>query len=205
MVSICVGLSNNNMKRISLIILLAVLINACKKGPNDPKVSLLSRKSRMTGNWTMQKGHVSITTFKQGASPFNSNFELNSGKAHLTQTGTLIAYILTYNLYLKIEKDGKFSLTEDFDNYSMAADGSWNFSSGVGKKKNKEDVFFKLTNVRIGDSQEHLFNNLSTEISYQIKELRNEKLVLYAATKLYLNAYGEKANFEAEYTFTKNK
>lgn len=194
------------MKFLKLNLIIAFLsiftLSTCKKGVDDPAISLLSRKNRLTGTWSLTKGYVSLTSYKTNTAPFNSNFELYNGSGILTQSGTLIAYDLSYTLSLMFEKDGNFRVIENFAGITLNSSGKWNFGSGVGKTKNKEEVFIKLDNITSGDTGNHLFNNFGTEFSYKIKELRNNELVITASSKGYMNSAGEKGVFQAEYSFT---
>jgi len=47
-------------KYLSIVLLISVVLgtftlSSCKKGPNDPFISLRSRKARMVGDWTIAK------------------------------------------------------------------------------------------------------------------------------------------------------
>lgn len=195
------------MGRFKIIIIVVVvfssLFNSCKKGTEDPGFTLRTRKARITERWTMTRGKVGLTSYATGQSPFNSNFEFSEGQGKLTETGTLIIYTLSYNLNIEFQKDGKFSMTENFDGETMKSEGKWNFSSGVGSTKNKEDVFIQLETISSGDSQDHLFNHFSTEISYTLKRLSKDELIMFANTKNYMNSTGNKGVIESEFTFKK--
>jgi hypothetical protein len=178
-------------------------ISSCKKGEDDPKLSLRSRKARMEGIWTMTRGNVGLTMYNANQPPYNYNFELLGSDGSMTESGSYNIYTVKYNLSLNIYKDGKISMTENFNGKTLKCSGTWDFSSGVGEKKKKADVFLKFTEISSGNTQDHLFNNLSTEISYHIKRLTNDELVLYTNAKLYMALGGEKDVFQAEYTFKK--
>lgn len=185
------------------IALIVLMFDGCKKGEDDPRISLHSRKSRMEGIWTMTRGNVGLTSYTANQPPYNYNFEFTGTDGSMTESGSYNIYSVKYNLSLNFYKDGKATITENFNGKTLKCNGTWDFSNGVGTKKKKADVFLKFTEVSSGDTQEHLFNNMSTEICYHIKRLANDELVLYTNTKLYMALGGDKGVFQAEYTFKK--
>lgn len=194
------------MKRVlNVLIAISLLlsINSCKKGEDDPTLSLKSRKARMDGIWTMTRGNVGLTSYSSNQPPYNYNFELLGSDGSMTESGSYNIYTVKYNLTLNFSKDGKASMSETFNGKTLKCSGNWDFASGVGENKKKADVFLKFTEVSSGSTNEHLFNNFSTEISYHIKRLSNDDLVLYTSSKLFMALGGEKDVFQAEYTFKK--
>lgn len=62
-------------KYLSIILLISVVLgtftlNSCKKGPNDPFLSLRSRKARMVGDWTIQKYSYERTDINIGGEQY---------------------------------------------------------------------------------------------------------------------------------------
>lgn len=192
------------MKKILVLLLTFAFVfinNSCKKGTDDPAFTLQTRKSRLTGRWVMTRGNVSVTSYKPNAAPFVSNFEFSGTSGFLTQSATLVAYSLDYSLSLVYEKDGDFRVIENFNGITLNGSGKWNFTSGVGGVKNKEEVLMKLEGLTSGDVFDHLFNLFSTEFSYKIKRLANKELVINASAKPYMNSSGEKISMSTDYTF----
>jgi hypothetical protein len=176
-------------------------ISGCKKGEDDPAISLLTRKSRLTGTWYLTRGYAAITYYSANTTPNNFNLELYDNKALLTGSNYINALSLPYTLSLNFEKDGKFRVIENFDSEVLNSTGFWNFTSGVGKQKNKEAVSIRLDAIVTGDTQEHIFNNFGTEVTYDLKELRNKELVMTINRKGYINSAGEKGVYVADLAF----
>jgi hypothetical protein len=196
------------MKRALIVIIAALFVLmdlSCKKGEDDPVISLRTRKQRITGKWSLEKGNASLTIFNPGSSPEVRNFSFSAGKGLLDISGVQVTYYFTYMLNLEFGKKGEFKLLENFNGKSLNADGTWNFTGKIVEdQKNKEEVFFKLKTVSSSSTDDHLFNCLVTNFAYKIKELRNNKLVLYTYTDAYVNSVGERAVFQGEYTMVKN-
>lgn len=194
------------MKRVIGVLFIVLMslfaFNSCKKGADDPEITLLTRKARLTGEWTMTSGHASLASYSTATVPYVETFTFNGGNGYLTNSYNLNAYYYKYNLSLTINRDGTCSMIEDFNGQNFSASGTWNFTHGVGKEtKNKEEITIKLKKVNSSVSYDHLFNQLNTTFTYKIRELRNKKLVLTGASYHYINANGESGKFEGEYIF----
>jgi hypothetical protein len=189
--------------RIKYFVIIALALNAalfsCKKPENGEKITLTTKKHRITERWTMIRGNVGISQYVNG-SIYNSNFELTQGQGHLTQTGTFIIYSHTYNLYMELAKDGKFSVSEDFNGETMSCHGTWDFNKKNSKEKAKEEIVLQLTNVTSGNIDDHLFNHFVNGLSYKIKVLSKDDLTMSANTTYYYNGT-EKWVIQSEYTF----
>ncbi|MBC7412368.1 MAG: hypothetical protein H7331_07930 [Bacteroidia bacterium] len=158
------------MKKLTLSVLaLATVasITSCKKGEEDPTLSLTSRKSRFAGEWKLDTQDMTSTTKgtdPQGTSVSVSKYtwtatttkEENSytGAGSSVTTTTTKEGTVTTNAY-SIKKDGTWSSTKLFTlkstsnngntvketTYDIKETGTWNF---LGKNdpntKNKEQV-----------------------------------------------------------------
>lgn len=180
------------MKKLSALAVLAaciLLFSTCKKGKDDPAISLLSRKARLAGEWQITRGSVSITYPNPALNTVYNEYYAFDGTnvtINMTESGQIpTIYISKYLLTLNIKKDGTFTLTETAGVSKLSASGTWNFTSGVGKAKNKDGVIFKITDLASGKSSAHLFSQSHLEFSYKINELRNKKLVLEGDLDLY--------------------
>ena len=186
------------------IISLATVFSNCKKGDDDPALSLRTRKARLVGDWHLESGNVSITSFKKGgSSPFNRRITFSNTNATMTESyqgGIPTIYKGTYLLNVSFKKDGKFEMTETFAGTVVRASGHWDFMHGVGEMKNKEAVSIELEAIDLGDTQYGLFNKSCTEFNYAIKELRNKKLVMETSNQLIGNADGSKVTYSSGYT-----
>ncbi len=162
------------MKKIQKLIIIAltvaVVLPACKKGENDPFLSLRSRKSRVAGEWTVStREEVRNTTV---ISP--------SVNASATETTTIngSSYTMTYKdasgtdtqlgtvgtNTVNFEKDGKWSAVYEFTTVNVLGSGSfattettvtrtessgiWNFLGKIGDAKNKENISVATTSEK---------------------------------------------------------
>ncbi len=112
-------------------------ISSCKKGENDPFLSLKSRKARITGEWKLTEGTITSSSNFGG-----STFTYTTTYTNTTSTsnGSTNAYSET----LTIEKDGTYEVAIIDDGYPTTISGNWFF---VGKIKDidikkKEAIMF---------------------------------------------------------------
>ena len=146
------------MKRIvvlSLVIILAVTtLTSCRKGPEDPFFSFITRKGRLTNNWIAQS--YTIDGVNQLYRITNDSIvHPDCGTQYLSDTSTLV-------YFLDIMKDGVYKanqtfITKQFSfapgslctelNYNTSkdstslVDGFWNFTGNVGDVSNREQLF----------------------------------------------------------------
>ncbi len=179
-----------------LVIFSFIFLISCKKGEDDPAVSFLSRKARVAGEWRMTSGKASYT--ENATYSYNESYTFDGSNVKMVVTGGI--YTGKYSLQLNMEKDGSFSVSEDLAGSKFTANGVWNFSAGVGEEKKKESLIFEVNEVEQGFTYSaNLFQRQSSHFIYKIKELRNDKLVIYSSGKIYSNASGQYATLSTEY------
>lgn len=198
------NLSSPLTKIFALLIISLFILPSCKKGPDDPAISIRSRKSRLVGDWRLKSGNAGLTLLDPKNPPFAQSFVFDGSKATATETqasGPPTIYIFAYLAHINIKKDGTFTLSETYGSYTLLASGKWNFTSGIGENKNKEEVLFIIEDVSNDETTGHLFNKQSTEFTYKILKLKNKELRLEAGTKEYINADGKNISFSGTYEF----
>lgn len=183
--------------RLILVLVTVLFFTSCRKGEDDPSVSVRTRKARLAGEWRLESGKSSYT---EGAYNRSYVFDGNNVTLQLSSLNA-IYYTGKYTLSLIIKKDGKFSFKENIAGQVLEAEGTWNFNSGVGKEKNKESVVFFIENVVKGYTDYGIFNRWSTTFAYKIKELRNKRLVIYSQGKIYSETKSDYATLTTDYVF----
>jgi len=174
------------MKKFYLLFAITLLtvtaFESCKKGENDPALSLLSRKTRLVGNWELINGTVSIIYSDGGSRIITYN---GSERTTLTDGSTSVttAYYRTFSIY----KDGTFSrsITDDDDIFS--SEGAWYFCPKNKELdlKSKEAVAFSTTKQYYsldGGPQHEITMGGTHAVAYpevmQIDRLTNKELVI---------------------------
>lgn len=176
------------------------MFNSCKKGEDDPRISLRTRKARLCGEWRLVSGSMS---FNSDSYAQKFEFDGSNFTEYDTYTGGYpVVYKGKYVLNLNIKKDGTFALSEAAGSNALDASGTWRFNSGVGKRKSKESVIFDITTVNSGNiSDKHVFNYNSSSFSYSIKGLRNKELHLEAYELLESNSGNDEVSQNSYFEF----
>lgn len=146
-------------------IMLATVFVGCKKGENDPTLSLLSRKARISGIWELtsasyteieddNKGEITTTVYTYDGS-------------NLTETVNGDGVTYPFSEKITIDKEGTFKMEtteshtyEDWngDSYTVltnnTTDGVWYFVGGNSELdvKNKERVEFLVQSTTYSSS-----------------------------------------------------
>jgi hypothetical protein len=172
---------NLNLKRLIpvSIILISIVTTACKKGESDPFFSLRTRKNRVVGEWTLESGTYRNTEQDIGA-PMTESIEFSSNGYTYLVDG--IGYVAgakgPYYRKLTFTKEGRVRIVESIDNLLLTTEGTWDFNSGVGKEKNKEQIIINVQSFSNSSGKKTYLGN-QKYLTYSIKELRNKKMVLY--------------------------
>jgi hypothetical protein len=121
----------------------AFVLDGCKKGENDPFLSLSSRKARVAGEWKVSAG--SGTRYN---SAFNMTETWTYDGATVTSTFTPGGTTTTsQTVDYTFEKDGTFKMvtitTSGGNTNTETVTGTWNFTGGVGEAKNKDHIVMR--------------------------------------------------------------
>jgi hypothetical protein len=163
-----------------LLALLGGILVECKKGEDDPFLSLRRRKARVVGDWSMTSG---TEVNSSGTSSTNYNYTENAYTRISVSGGVTTSTAGVHTLKISFEKDGSFTYTETQDGSSSIVSGNWNFTAGVGKEyKNREQITLKITSYSSTDpsySQTGSYTGKDIDATFSIRELRNKKMVIY--------------------------
>lgn len=164
----------------------------CKKGEDDPFLSLRTRKARVAGEWK-------ITSIKSTDVSGTATDIMTMNGSTYTETDASGTSTGTWTLEYTFEKDGTYKSTENMDGVLSTSEGTWNFTSGVGKSKNKSQItLYETTITSPGSSSTYTGNYV--DIAFDLKELRNKKMVWYYKSA-YTNSTGSSGSYEIESVF----
>lgn len=136
------------MKRnlILMMVLVGIMgvLPGCKKGEEDPFISLLSRKGRICGDWVMNEGTTEYGT------PVVEEIDYYSEGNKLTIQANQGNISGNYTWKFEINKDGSYRIYQRIDlpynsPYTVDETGYWYFLSRNSNsgKKNKECIAFQ--------------------------------------------------------------
>ena len=128
---------------IAALVLASFAFEGCKKGENDPAISLRTRKARITGDWKVSSGSGTFTS---------GNTTTNWIQTGATYSETDISGTNSYGLVVTYSfvKDGTFKIVTtitlpNVTGYSqvITETGTWNFTGKIGEDKNKDHILLK--------------------------------------------------------------
>jgi hypothetical protein len=184
------------MKKLLLVLLVAIIaiptFQSCKKGENDPFISLKSRKARLVGEWTLKDGSMTFTysdgsydTYTlNGSSITHTEFDPNANPTTTTETNPFTEKVT-------FRKDGSFQLEYTQNGILSTQKGGWFF----GRKnkeldlKNKETVCLAYSDYTSnGSGSTYISNYTGTYITdnmdvWQIDQLKSKEMtIIYDGT-----------------------
>lgn len=180
------------MKKIFKFSLIALMVapfalTGCKKGENDPFLSVKSRKARLVGEWTVSKGEGKSTSGSTTTTwTYDGTTETQTTGSN-TSTRT-VTYSYTF------EKDGSMTYVETETGTILGAaytdvstqTGMWNFRGRVGDAKNKDAVIVTVnsfTNTYTISGNTNTSTNSCTgddcfSVVLEIDRLSNKEVIL---------------------------
>jgi hypothetical protein len=167
------------LKLVVLLLVTATVLEGCRKGENDPLISLRSRDARVTGDWKLVEFESTRTDFfSSGNMTFTDVRTTSYDGTTWTTTNPGGTNSYSYSRNLLIEKDGTYIYSETNDGDYEEESGRW---SWLNDAKNKRRI---------------LLDNHG--ISY-IDQLKNSEMVFVEEYEdSYTDADGETGTF----TFT---
>jgi hypothetical protein len=172
-------------KSISFIIIISLTIisfNSCKKGDNDPLLSVLTRTQRLSGNWKVIKEETKIEYNVTGLQDtsivtnviFDGTMAIATTVYKNSDTSVTVKDTSYYNEEIKFDKSGSYSKSTK-NNISLALttiEGNWIFlnKSDAYDLNNKEAILLTTT------SQLETDGTNTTILNYE--DLDGETLVI---------------------------
>lgn len=185
-----------------LVIVFSLSFFACKKGEDDPAITLLSRKARLEGDWKMVSGSMTIG-FKDSTGAYAARiYKFDDTRYTFVETGLGATFEADYYLKLGFTKKGGVTVDQKMDSFKMVSSGTWDFQGKVGKAKNKERISIKLNSLSNYSNYLNTFNKAQTSFTYRLKELRDKRLVLVSDEEMVVLDSGEGIYITNEYVFT---
>lgn len=170
-------------------------ISGCKKGENDPLISLKTRKGRITGEWKLIEGTITETE-TNGGSTGSSVVTYTSSTSN--DGGTIGSYTET----ITIERDGTYEKTITQNGSTLIIKGNWYFS---GKSddidlKKKEAIVFSETEY-VHQNGTISYTGLYANQILLIDQLKNKELIFKGV--ITSQSGGDSESYSYDRTFEK--
>lgn len=176
---------------------------ACKKGENDPALSLSSRKGRFVGEWKVTAG---VTKNTSGAGTTTATYT-ETGVTYTTGGGSATS---TWSQTLTVEKDGTLTMVKNEtpqggNTTTTTTKGRWMFA-GKNKDaelKNKEAVIIAMTEQTTtsgGASATTTVTNPDNGMIWAIDQLKGDEMIVKYVTST--TSSGSTTTSDVSWTFT---
>lgn len=176
---------------------------ACKKGENDPGISLKSRKGRFVGEWKVTAG---VTKNTSGAGTTTTTYT-ETGVTYTTGGGSSTS---TWSQTLTVEKDGTLTMVENEtpqggNTTTRTTKGRWMFA-GKNKDaelKNKEAVIItpiEEVTTSGGASSTTSYTNPDFGMIWTIDQLKGDEMIVKYVTST--TSGGNTNTSDVSWTFT---
>jgi hypothetical protein len=160
------------MKRIILFLIISsisfVLVSSCKKGEDDPSISLRSRDSRFAGNWKVKLIDY-VGSFSNASGKITYSIVLNGSTLNYAQTENGVenqTTLTNYNMNIDIKKNNDYTFVHTYllngESHSRSYSRKWHWLNS-----NKTLVFMSID-----------CGSFRSFDRWHLRELKNKELVL---------------------------
>lgn len=171
-------------------------ITGCKKGENDPFLSLKSRTARIAGEWKLSEGTITETQTSGG-------FTDTDVTTYTSSTVSNGGFTSTYTETLTIEKDGTFEVVIVEDGNTNTIKGNWYFSGkskDIDLKKKEAIIFSELQYISSGGTS--TYTGLYADQILLIDQLKNKEII-FKGMITYSDSDGDGGSYAYDRTFEK--
>jgi hypothetical protein len=154
---------------------------SCKKGKEDPAISLRSRTARITNKWEV---YTSTRVWQNGI--YLGSWTVSNNRMEVNSNNFPTDYY-DYFFSLSIKEDYTYSIDQSFINLdttlnsSYHTDGKWNFLNKSNGYKNKERIILsplKTVSKNSNSSRETLLIFQNSGEIIEIDQLRHKELTI---------------------------
>lgn len=186
------------------IIIGSLALEGCKKGENDPFLTLSSRRARLAGDWKMTK--LEMTQTSTDASGTDTYVYTSDGSTLTASMNGVASPAFAYTLSLTLDKKGAFTQTNTDASSGTAktyiTGGQW-FFAGKNKelelKKREAIIFDVLTST--DPTGTDTYTGISADDIYVIDQLKSKEMIVVSEnTAKY--ADGSSSTSKSTMTFT---
>jgi len=162
----------NNFILLMVVLFATPLFNSCKKGSEDPFISLRSRASRLKGEWVLTSGTATIVS---GSVTTTKVFD--GSLVSITSNGQTST--LSHTEKLEFLKDNVYKSTKTNDSNVETCEGYWAFLEGNGDEfSNKECVIIRYLSVVSGGNTKTYSGYEAPMEIYKFKKLSNSEIII---------------------------
>jgi len=181
---------------ITVSLIIGLFTIGCKKGENDPLISLRTRKARITGGWNLSIGTYSYNS----PGIYELKIDYDGDTAEEFVDGVL-SNTYDYTVKFTIKKDFTYERIINEEGYGRTEKGNWFFtkkSKQLGLK-NKEAIILSISSIT-SSGVTTTYSGANADEMLIIDRLKNDE-VIFKAEKTYTSTVTDTEKYE--YTYLK--
>ncbi len=205
----------------SLMMISGMTFTGCKKGANDPALSLKSRKGRLAGDWKLVKvegtsksyftsgnsSSLTVTNYSYDGTTMteNSTNTLTMGGNSTSSTSTTV---YPYSIDATFDKKGYYKMVTNDNGDIITSEGSWAF---IGRSKNadlknkeaiamSEEKYSNTGNNSTSTTEGEFY--FGADMVYILDKLSSKELIVKMK---YKTTYGDGDYYDYDWTMTFEK
>jgi hypothetical protein len=183
---------------LSLLLVFFSGMTSCKKGENDPSLSLKSRKARLTGEWKLSTAE--IRAYSDGELEYSASY---NGTFFSDSDGDVTNFFLEYTF----DKSGTYTNVYNEDGETRTRSGNWAFlgkSSDADLKKKEALLFDETKFVQAGFTSTSSHFNPDNSSIWILDRLSKDEMIMKQISET-SDSDGDNEKTEYIFTFTKLK
>ncbi|MDB4088014.1 hypothetical protein N9544_00150 [Flavobacteriales bacterium] len=179
---------------ITISLIIGLFTFGCRKGENDPLISLRSRKARITGGWNLSSGMYSY----QSPGIYDIKIEYDGEIAEEFISGVK-KNSYDYKVNFIINKDYTYERIINENGYDRTEKGNWFFTkkSKQLELKNKEAIILSISSVTSSGTTTY-YTGASSDEMLMIDRLKNDEVV-FKSEKTYTSSVTDTEKYEFTY------
>jgi len=171
-------MKKNSLKLVMAFFALVIAFSGCKKGEDDPFLSLRSRTARLAGEWKLSSADLSVTS---GSSTYHYVYNGSILTITNTYSGHSSTDTYSYTESFTIDKDGTYSKSYTEDGETSSENGVWIWVEDNKELElaNKEAFIVSRTSeTSDGSTVTYSGATLQPDAMNVIKKLANKEMVI---------------------------
>ncbi len=162
-----------------IILIVLLLFTQCRKGDEDPLISLKSRTARLTGEWLLTESEIDgFVTIDSEPTAYSDHF---NGTTRSISFGSFNDFY-TYRETFIFRKDGSYTRYQTYRGFTFTNDGAWYWagkSEELELKKKEAIVLTGLSYVAPGDyTRNRSGRSIPPTRFFVIEKLKSKEMTL---------------------------
>lgn len=174
--------ASNVILAILVIMMVVPSIQSCRKGDEDPFLSLRRRKARLVGTWKLDSGS------EEFSNSLSQSYTIVYDGSTAVNTQNSVPETYVYNEELVFGSDYTFVKTLVSGTNETVSEGFWSFLGKYDEFEKKETICISINHETSGANETNLTGDQMFRYIFRLKKLSNKEIQIeYEGTYEYAN------------------